>query len=154
MNDYVSKPFEPADLIYKILKGTGEKITEPATTVTTATAPVQEGLSFDVVYRMFSGNKSSVKKLLKELVKQLPQKLEELHRLADEKKWNNFYILAHQVKFNLSVAGLPDASQIAKELEMDARQMINLDNVKERVEQIQSIYLQNVHYIEEHLANA
>lgn len=153
MNDYVSKPFEPADLVYKILKGTGEKITEPATTATTAAAPVQEGLSFDVVYRMFSGNKASVKKLLKELVKQLPQKFEELQRLADEKKWNNFYILAHQVKFNLSVAGMPDASQMAKELEMDARQMINLDNVKERVEQIQSIYLQNVHYIEEHLAN-
>jgi PAS domain S-box-containing protein len=143
MNDYVAKPFDPADLFYRILKGLGEKVTEPV-----KQPERNNGHSFDVALGLFSGNKESTIKILKELVELLPQRFSDLEKLADNEDWNLFYILAHQVKFNLKVAGLPEASQMAEGMEMDARYKINLENMKDRIQKMQALYHENLHHIE------
>ncbi|RFS23541.1 PAS domain S-box protein [Chitinophaga silvatica] len=152
MNDYIAKPFDPSDLFYRILKGLGEKVVEPTPTKMIISKINEHSL--DVVYNMFSGNKANVIKLLKDLVKVMPQKFSELNQLASKKQWDPFYILAHQIKFNLNVAGMPEASILAQEMEMDARQNINLENMLERIQMVESIYLKNIHYVETHIAQA
>lgn len=150
MNDYISKPFERAELFHKILKGLGEQMPEPEIKEDTATAPVS-ALNFTTVYNMMSGESDHVKILLEELLNSIPQKFSEMNTLIAEKNWQPLYMLSHQMKFNLNVAGLQQASNIAYTIERDARLEDNLDTILPRLTEIMQIYYKHAHLIKEHI---
>ncbi|HEY9260075.1 PAS domain S-box protein, partial [Chitinophaga sp.] len=120
MNDYISKPFERENLFHKILKGLGEEVPE-IVTKTDPETPAATALNFSTVYNMMSGEKAHVKILLEDLLDNIPKKFSEMNNLASEKDWQPLYMLAHQMKFNLNVAGLQQASNMAYTIERDAR---------------------------------
>jgi len=151
MNDYVSKPFDRADLFHKILKGLGEELPENSTKEDAAAATAN-ALNFSTIYKMMSGETGHVKIMLEELLNSIPQKFSEMNRLIEEKNWQPLYMLAHQMKFNLNMAGLPQASEIAYTIERDARLENNLDSILSRLTDIMNIYYKHVHLIKEHVA--
>jgi PAS domain S-box-containing protein len=150
MNDYISKPFERADLFHKILKGLGEQVPEHIANEK-ADIPPATALNLAAVYNMMSGEKAHVKILLEELLDSIPQKFSEMNSLVEEKNWQPLYILAHQMKFNLSVAGLQQASNVAYTIERDARLEDNLDSISPRLTEMMQIYYKHVHLIKEHV---
>ncbi|MGO4289225.1 PAS domain S-box protein [Chitinophaga sp. RAB17] len=150
MNDYISKPFEREDLFHKILKGLGEGVPEVSTkTAAETTAP--SALNFSTVYKMMSGEKEHVKILLEDLLDSIPKKFSEMNTLVDEQDWQPLYMLAHQMKFNLNVAGLQQASNVAYTIERDARLEENLDTILPRLTEIMQIYYKHAHLIKEHI---
>ena len=154
MDDYISKPFEAADLFNKILKGLGEQLPlaeEEEHTAATGEPPIPTGeLNFSTVYNMMSGEMEHVKLLLEDLMNSIPLKFSEMTALASEKKWQQLYMLAHQMKFNLSVAGMEYASNVAHSIERDARLEENVDNIPGRIAAITQFYYQHVHLIKEY----
>lgn len=154
MNDYISKPFDRADLFHKILKGLGEKAPEPAPIKEeTADIPLSE-LNFSAVYSMMSGEKEHVKIMLEELMDSIPQKFSEMNQLLAEKDWQPLYMLAHQMKFNLNMAGMQYASEVAWSIERDARLEEHLDSIPTRLQEIMDIYYRHVHLVKAHIEQA
>ncbi|MEC5147953.1 response regulator [Chitinophaga sp. 212800010-3] len=151
MNNYISKPFERGDLFYKILKEMGEQIPD-ATEKEPAAIPAT-ALNFATVYKMMSGDREHVKILLEELMESIPLKFAEMNQLVTEQKWQPLYMLAHQMKFNLNIAGMPQASEIAYTVERDARLEENLGSIPSRLQEISGIYYRHVHLIREHIAD-
>jgi PAS domain S-box-containing protein len=150
MNDYISKPFEREDLFHKILKGLGEHMPEsPAPKA--ADTPAASALNFATVYNMMSGETEHVKILLEDLLDSIPKKFSEMNNLVNEKDWQPLYMLAHQMKFNLNVAGLQHASNVAYTIERDARLEENLDSIRPRLTEIMQIYYKHAHLIKEHI---
>lgn len=150
MNDYISKPFERENLFHKILKGLGEQVPGPVTNPD-AEIPVASTLNFATVYNMMSGETENIKILLEELLDNIPKKFSEMNSLVAEKDWQPLYMLAHQMKFNLNVAGLQQASNMAYTIERDARLEENLDSILPRLTEIMQIYYKHVHLIKEHI---
>ncbi|MBO9728939.1 MAG: PAS domain S-box protein [Chitinophaga sp.] len=150
MNDYISKPFDRDDLFHKILKGLGESVPDPDTKLN-APIPVAASLDFTTVYNMMSGEKEHVKILLEELLDGIPKKFLEMNNLVTEQDWQPLYMLAHQMKFNLNVAGLQHASNMAYTIERDARLEENLDTIPSRLNEIMNTYYQHAHLIKEHV---
>ena len=60
-------------------------------------------------------------------------------------------MLAHQMKFNLNLAGLSQASDIAWGIERDARLEENVDTIASRLDELMKIYYSKVHLIREHI---
>ncbi|MFY0252906.1 PAS domain S-box protein [Chitinophaga sp. 30R24] len=151
MNNYISKPFEPQDLFHMILKELGEPL--PETTEKAPPAKIVTGtpLNLDTVYNMMSGESDHVKILLEELLDSIPQKFTEMNYLVKEQRWEPLYMLAHQMKFNLNVAGMKYASEMAYTIERDARLTENLDSIPTRIREIMDIYYQHVPLIKEHI---
>lgn len=155
MNDYISKPFDRADLFHKILKGLGEQA--PETTPVkeeTTDVPLLSELNFSAVYSMMSGEKEHVKIMLEELLDSIPQKFSEMNQLLAEKNWQALYILAHQMKFNLNMAGMSYASEVALSIERDARLEEHLDSIPDRLQEIMTIYYRHAHLIKAHVEQA
>ena len=152
MNDYISKPFEKADLFYKIRKGLGEQLppaAEKSVPVPGATASGE--LNFSTVHNMMSGEKEPIRLLLNDLMDSIPLKLSEMTGLASEKKWQQLYMLAHQMKFNLNVAGMEYASNMAYSVERDARLEENLGSIPGRIAAIAAFYHQHAHLIKAYI---
>lgn len=153
MNDYISKPFERTDLFLKILKGLEEQLPEsPSLIQTMHHMPDNDtSLNFTAVYNMMSGEPEHIKILLEELLSSIPKKFSEMNQLATERNWQPLYMLAHQMKFNLNLAGLSHASDIAWGIERDARLEENVDTIASRLDELMKIYYSKVHLIREHI---
>ncbi|MET3875372.1 PAS domain S-box protein [Chitinophaga sp. OAE865] len=154
MNDYISKPFDRADLFHKILKGLGEQAPEPAPVKEEAVITPLSELNFSAVYSMMSGEKEHVKIMLEELMDSIPQKFSEMSQLVAEKDWQPLYMLAHQMKFNLNMAGMQYASEVAWSIERDARLEEHLDSIPDRLQEIMNIYYRHVHLVKAHIDQA
>lgn len=151
MNEYVSKPFERADLFHKILRGVGEQpVLHPPLAEEDPTSSLTE-LNFSSVYGMMSGEREHVKILLEELLDSVPAKFTEMKRLLEEKNWEPLFMLAHQMKFNLNMAGMQYASDVAHTIERDTRREENLDTIPVRLREITDIYFKHVHLIKAHI---
>lgn len=151
MNEYVSKPFERADLFHKIRKGIGEQAPEPTTVAEEAIETPLTELNFSAVYGMMSGEREHVKILLEELLDSIPKKFAEMNQLLADESWEPLYMLAHQMKFNLNVAGMQYASNVAYSIERDARLEEHLDSIPARLREIMQIYYKHVHLLKAHI---
>ncbi|HVI46327.1 MAG TPA: response regulator [Chitinophaga sp.] len=148
MNDYLSKPFQQEELFHKILIGTGEVSTGPGPAVKVS-PPVeqQDPVSFQSAYKMLGNNKKHVKVFLEELMEAMPGKCRELQKIAREKKWDEVFVLSHQIKSNLDMICMREAVSIALEIETDARLLRNLEAIPEKVDRLESSYHQHKSFI-------
>lgn len=101
-----------------------------------------------------SGEKEHVKIMLEELMDSIPQKFSEMSQLVAEKDWQPLYMLAHQMKFNLNMAGMQYASEVAWSIERDARLEEHLDSIPDRLQEIMNIYYRHVHLVKAHIDQA
>ncbi|PSL49454.1 PAS domain S-box-containing protein [Chitinophaga niastensis] len=150
MNDYISKPFEPEELYHKILKGMGETVPDFVEKAAASKASVSPA-NFNAAYILMSGDSDHVKLLLEELLNTIPQKFIEMKQLTAAEKWEPLYMLAHQMKFNLEVVDMHQASNIAYSIERDARLEENTESIPTRIQTIMDIYYQYVHLVRAHI---
>ncbi|MCW3462570.1 PAS domain S-box protein [Chitinophaga nivalis] len=150
MNDYISKPFEPEELFYKIQKGMGEEVADYVARPVAANAS-QGPVNFNTVYKIMSGNSENIRVLLEDLLRSVPVKFAELYAAIREENWNQAFIIAHQLKGNLDIVGMREAVTIAHSIERDATLTENLDTLPARLEELIATYNKYAPLIEEHI---
>ncbi|WP_143309567.1 hybrid sensor histidine kinase/response regulator [Chitinophaga vietnamensis] len=148
MNDYISKPFEPAILYEKILSCTG---CEVPVFIPVTPPPVRKTADIDIqnAYRLMDNNEESVRTLLTDLMEILPEKFREMQEAVQEQRWEDLFVLAHQIKSNLNIIRLREAVDIAATIERDARLVQHLGAIPQRIHELISVYNEYLPEIED-----
>ncbi|HRS37908.1 MAG: response regulator [Bacteroidota bacterium] len=145
MNEYISKPFDPAELRKKILAITQDRKTplnqaaEPAATTTTVLLPesnnngnvtknpaspeqVQAILSehkINLTYlkSIADGNDGFIIEMIEMFLNKTPEALEKMEACFREKNWEELRQIAHRIKPSFGYVGLATTQQMLAEIE-------------------------------------
>lgn len=113
MNDYVSKPFKPAELFEKIVRLVDSKPllkkTAPVSlTKKNAGTKTKKPVLLDLTYltQISNGNKEFIGEILDLFTTQIPHELERIEKAIAEKDFTTIRSVAHKLKSSVPMAGL------------------------------------------------
>ncbi len=132
MNDYISKPFEPALLLKTILK------------VTNFNLDMEKMYDLPKLRTMFHDNEATVRKMLELFVQNTPALLQELHTAHQNQNYNKVKDMAHKIKSSIKILGAEDLGIDYEHIEDLAYPTLeNLENlaqlVHKAIEQTQTL---------------
>ncbi len=125
MNDYISKPFKPSNMIKKILK------------LTLKSNKMDEQKKYtDLEYlKGMSGDSPEIIKEMIDLFKeQVPEFTGQMKEHLFNKNWKSLGETAHKAKSSVSIMGMEELAQELNQLERNAKQQENLENIPDMVE--------------------
>jgi len=125
MNDYISKPFKPSNMIKKILK------------LTLKSNKMDEQKNYtDLEYlKGMSGDSPEIIKEMIDLFKeQVPEFTEQMQEYLLDKNWKSLGETAHKAKSSVSIMGMEELAGELNQLEQNAKQQADLENIPDMVE--------------------
>jgi len=139
MNDILSKPINPIQLIEKI-----QTLTNIVVPVTDAPLQKETNLNIqsdivniDFFKQLFKNNNTKIKKTLNAYVKEIPLQLETLLFCLNKNDFNNLRITAHSMKSTFRYLGRDDLSDTAKSIELMANEKAqNLDLIQQKIDDL------------------
>ena len=144
MNDYVSKPFHPYQLLVKLIQaGLQKKVeriklqpTEDEEAAPTEKPSLQH---IDLSYlKAFSrGNKKLEKKLIRSMVEQEKEVLIDVQTYLTVNDWKGLFRLMHRLKPNIELLGMVNIIDLTKELTEDLRHEENTAEAPAKLETFQ-----------------
>lgn len=154
MDDYITKPFQPTDFFKKVMSHvlTEEKLQSIRNTVITNPTPkiteeitkqdtkqntdnsVTDTLNVNTegvvnlafIHDFTKGNKDRIAKMVNMFLKFTPDEMDKMQQLFDDKLFPELGTLVHSFKAKFTYMGMPQLSVIAKEIEHNAKNEINL----------------------------
>jgi len=124
MNDYLSKPFKPEQLLEKIEAYCGvstvlhsqEKVEDEEKSF-----QFHERLDSASLFDLYGGDTDYAREMFAIFLKNSDQEFSRLNVLLNEGNYSEFARLAHKIKPTLSMVGLPDMEKILQDLEDGAK---------------------------------
>lgn len=148
MNEFVSKPINPQTLYAKILKvvspqliqkpSNNKDINKKEQDMKTSPFPVASPTLINLEYlNSLSGDDETIKVIMLEtLVSDLPGELTQLENDCKAADWNALKASAHKLKSTCAYMGLSDIQELAKQVENNAWDKVNLAKMPQMVEKI------------------
>jgi len=149
MDDYISKPFDPADVRNKIIQLTsgGQKFKTikqqsigNGTTLPDKKEPLktrQTNLAF--LREMSDENDSFIRDFISLFLQNAPESITLLQKHLEQKDWEQLRQVAHKIKPSFNYLGLKELHHAALTIEEYARQGINLEEIRTLVEEISRV---------------
>lgn len=137
MNDYISKPFEEADLINTIAKWIHQKA-KPDRVV-----PKQIEVS-DALYNLAqlenisAGNVAFIQKMIDLFMASLPKELAVLNQAFQEKDFVTLKKVAHKIKPSIDNMGILSLHSVVREIEMYQPEIADVDKLENNVSLLDS----------------
>lgn len=136
MDDYISKPVDPAMLCRKIV----EQLVKRNYQFPDPSAPklAIEGVSPDLSYLdQMTGEDSELKfKMINIMLEETPTELELLDSYCKAGNWDGVRAVAHKMKSSLQYMGLKETLELAKSIELTAREKVDVDQLPERINNV------------------
>ncbi len=141
MNDYISKPFDPFDLKQKIAslgnKNTGEMTGDEQLVLTEARqAPSQKITNLDYLKVLAEDNESFFNDFIQLFLTNTPEILDDLQQQLAVENYEGIRQAAHKIKPSLNYIGMKTANTLAMEIEENAKQMTNLNELPSMVKDL------------------
>lgn len=138
MNDYVSKPFDEAELKNKILViSNRQEISENKNQKNPASSQAKEKSTNLTYLREISENNDSFfKDFISLFLKNAPQSILDLETALTKKDWEGVRQAAHKIKPSLGYLGMKEIHLAAATTEDYAKKLINLDEIPSLIEKI------------------
>ncbi|MDB5272341.1 MAG: hypothetical protein JWO58_708 [Chitinophagaceae bacterium] len=109
MNDYISKPFKPAELYQKII----EQVTpsdEPAKSLPVMKAtPSSKNIDLTDLREMSDNNREFIQEMLELFVTEMKDHLVQLHAAIEEENYSQTEYLSHKIKSSITMVGMDHA---------------------------------------------
>ena len=141
MNDYVSKPFQPATLKEKIvsqinLKGF-TKIVKPARMTRTST---DVGKITDLTYlkEMSDNDADFVADMIKSFIKQTPEDLKKIWEHFENKEHEELANVVHKIKPSITFMGIHELKDLVPSMEDNAKKG-KLDALEKQIQQFEKV---------------
>lgn len=131
MNDYVSKPFDAAELKSKIIE-----LCSSATNGKTIEASTERFTNLTFLRQLADNNESFFKEFISLFLQNAPETIKDLETSFEKKDWNGVCQAAHKIKPTLSYLGMKESHLAAVKTEENAKNQKNLDEIPELIEKI------------------
>ncbi len=165
MNDYISKPFEPAHLFQKMAQLTrnadrkvlslpiGTMQGEPAPLPTTLSKPSTPKI-FDLsqLEKNFNGNTKFIQKVLKVFHKETPQLVGQLNQSLAQQDWQSVSRVAHKLKSSVGLMGIHVISHEIQNLDNYEDHDFSATEMAAMVHKIDQVCREVLQQIEQYLA--
>ncbi|MCB0496789.1 MAG: response regulator [Cyclobacteriaceae bacterium] len=141
MNDYISKPFVPDELL-KIISLLYKPNNKTATeNKESSTLPL-----FNLTYlkEISDGNEEFISEIIKTFVDKTPDLLNQMIEGSKENNWELVGSLAHKLKPNLILLGMDSIKELTLSIEKDGKNSLNTETIPERVQSLFSISSQAI----------
>jgi response regulator RpfG family c-di-GMP phosphodiesterase len=147
MNDYIAKPFSPAQLLQKIIyytlrqqvrAGRIEQEPEQATLAGSNTFDKDYLSNIDLtnLEEFVRGNEKLKRVLMQTMVDQAPQYKQEFREYLEHEQWTDLFKSVHKLKPNVTLMGFTHITGMLHELNEDLRVQRNLGTVPDRMTQL------------------
>jgi len=132
MNDYISKPFDPRELNRKMADMyEGRDLT--------MTVQVEKLTNLDYLKMLSDNSESFFREFIELFLKNTPETLDDLKKQLHNKNWEGVRQAAHKVKPSLNYMGMKDASKLAADIEMCAKELTHLNLMVSKVNRLCAI---------------
>ena len=164
MDDYITKPFQPIDFFKKVMNQilTEEKLAiirkQPRTNIpknsdqkndvimqiehtnevtdSQNTSPLNSIVNIAFIQDFTKGNTDRIAKMVNMFLKFTPDEMEKMQELFDEKNYPELGTLVHSFKAKFTYMGMPQLSVIAKEIEYNAKNVVNINETKSMINEL------------------
>ena len=143
MNEYISKPFNPADLKKKILELTQKTKVKDRQVIADKKSPiVDEKINADLsrgkidltyLKQIADGNAGFIIEMIEMFLNNTPEALEKLNENFKKQNWEELKQIAHRIKPSYAYMGLPDVQKMLAEIEMCSDSQSGLDKIPELI---------------------
>ena len=154
MNEYISKPFDPADLKRKIIELTETRSSEmkketkpaivtnkkPTTFVSSEeTVNATSEMKIDLSYlRQIGGdNPAFIMQMIEMFLQKTPGALEEMNEKFRQQNWNDLKDIAHRIKPSYTYIGLKQIHSMLAEIENNSTSRTNLDSIPQLMNDVE-----------------
>lgn len=140
INDYILKPFSPANLFSKIAENAGNVI--KYSTPTKTTQPVitnQKHSDLTYLINASDNNAGFIKQMIDIFLKQTPEFLQELRTYHDNQDWENFRKVMHKMKPTIKMMGINELNKNIEFIETSVKQQQNLSEVTAHLTTIDTV---------------
>lgn len=145
MNDFLSKPFEPENLISKIitnLKLEVNSLEEKELFIKENQMKVRYNL--DKIKEVASGNDEFIQKMIAIFVKNTPNLVQNMHVGLQMGDYDQIYSMAHQLKPSIDLLEIHDITQVIRNIEDCSRNRMDLDSLSDKIDQVDEILMEVV----------
>ncbi|HVB02861.1 MAG TPA: PAS domain S-box protein [Chitinophagaceae bacterium] len=126
MNDYISKPFAPADLFKKIANHTSGLEYLPVISGNESDGKLPD---YNLSYLEEMGDDEYLLEILDIFLNTTPNMLEEIRESIGAKDWDNVYQKAHRLKTSIGILQITYMVDIINNMENSSRNRSNLDQL-------------------------
>ena len=129
MNEYLTKPYSPDELLSVILSVTRN---EPEKTNSESIEQINEAAirtTSDNLIELFGGSRTDVISLLQMLVVQIPQIVGEIRSSIEDKNWSFTFQSAHKLKSSLHLLKIDQLNNMIAEIEEYSKDQTETDRI-------------------------
>jgi CheY-like chemotaxis protein len=131
MNDYITKPYSPQELLSVILKYVDHKAVGVSAISTPVKEPAEASALMETLFSVIGNNKEDVINLLEIFLAQVPSINTAIEKNIKEKNWEAAFQSAHKVKSSLKLLKIQKLSELITQLEERARSRSNTETIHE-----------------------
>lgn len=131
MNDYISKPFKPEELLDKILKLTGQPKAKKLT-------------DLQMLHSRAEGDKEFLKEMLECYIDEMSVYITEMETFRKEKNLVEISKQAHKMKSPIALMGATELKDLYQEIEIKASKGIETDKLNEKIAYSNSLCAQTI----------
>jgi len=103
---------------------------------------INDEIIIDLSYliEVASGNNEFIVEMIDIFLAQTPGHVDELNTAIQAKEWKRIAEVAHKIKPTLSFMGVESAKDVMAEIEKDARNEENYENIVSKITQMQAVF--------------
>lgn len=92
-----------------------------------------------------------IKEMLQEFLIAMPANIQEMREASGQQQWDRVAFLAHRLKSSLGIVPIINAMEMTRELETDAQEAKNAEQIKGKVEGLAALLERACNEIREHI---
>lgn len=123
MNDYVTKPYSPQELLAVILKHVKRKPL-PEKKIISDAPPV-----LDTLFSLMSNSKEDVISLIDMMLEQIPSINKKLEASIHDKKWEEAFQASHKVKSSVKILKIAKLNEVITKIEENTRSQSHIETL-------------------------
>ena len=155
MNDYISKPFDPINLYYKLIKwGRMEDVPEPVVIKRISKSKKSEGIVDLSLLRSRAGDDIDyIKEMIEIYLESLPDYLEEFNAAFERKQWGVLSKLAHKMRSAVVYFSTDELHDLLMEIEISSFGTKYLKKLSKSVEVVNDLCNKTMEELKGELTN-
>ncbi len=154
MNEYLTKPFVPAELFKQLRSFLLKKDDQNPANENETLLPAEVKKPYNLNYLLEMEDLEFLNEVLQIFLDSTPGSLSEIRQAITEENWVQVYEKAHKLKSSLGIFQLNKMLALVSQIELDAKEKRNLSRISENLDIAEAHFLDIIPMFENEIENA